>query len=133
MQKNKKRAFTLIELMLVVIIIGILGAMVVPRLAGKAERARKTAAKVDIQSNIPAGLDAFEMDIGRYPQELKELVEKPAGVENWNGPYLKKLPKDPWGREYNYRAPGEHNNDYDLYSSGKDGVAGNEDDIVNWE
>lgn len=125
--------FTLIELMLVVIIIGVLVSLVVPRLAGRAERARRVAAKADIESNIPAALDLYEMDIGEYPQRLEDLLEDSSGEKNWSGPYLKKLPKDPWGRDYYYKYPGEHGVDYDLASKGRDGVLGTEDDITNWE
>lgn len=126
-------SFTLIELMLVVIIIAILTATVAPRLTGKAERARQIAAKADINANIPSALDLYEMDIGNYPSRLEELVQESYGASNWNGPYLKKSPKDPWARDYYYQYPGEHGQDYDLVSFGKDGVLGSEDDITNWE
>jgi len=127
-----RKSFTLIELMLVVIIIGVLASLVVPRLAGKSEKARKIAAKADIEANIPSALGLYEMDVGLYPQQLEDLLQNP-GEDNWEGPYLKKLPKDPWGREYNYVYPGAHDSDYDLSSPGRDGVLGNEDDIINWE
>jgi len=129
-----KKAFTLIELMLVVIIIGVLAAMVVPRLAGRSEQAREQAAKSDINSSIPLALDLYEMDIGSYPESLDYLRARPgSGAENWHGPYLKKKPVDPWGKLYIYKSPGEHNSDsYDLYSSGKDGQPNTPDDIVNW-
>ncbi|MFH1191008.1 MAG: type II secretion system major pseudopilin GspG [Candidatus Omnitrophota bacterium] len=130
-----KKAFTLIELMLVVIIIGVLSAMVVPRLAGRSEQARIQAAKTDINSSIPLALDLYEMDLGQYPELLDYLKIYPGtGGESWHGPYLKKKPLDPWGRVYIYKSPGEHNQDsYDLYSSGSDGQPGTADDIVNWD
>jgi general secretion pathway protein G len=129
-----KKAFTLIELMLVVIIIGVLSAMVVPKLAGRSEQARAQAAKTDINSSIPLSVDLYEMDMGSYPESLDNLRTRPGtGAENWRGPYLKKKPVDPWGRAYIYKFPGEHNQDsYDLYSSGNDGKAGTDDDVVNW-
>lgn len=127
-----KKSFTLIELMLVVIIIGVLATVVVPRLAGKAERARETTAKAAVEANIPSVLDLYEMEVGEYPREIGDLMAQPSGAENWHGPYLKKMPVDPWGKEYYYKSPGEHNADYDLASTGRDGVLGTEDDIVNW-
>jgi len=130
---KKRNAFTLIELMLVVIIIGVLASLVMPRLAGRAEKARRAAASADIDANIPSALDLYDMDTGSYPSRLEDLLEKPAGVDNWDGPYVKKLSKDPWGNDYIYRSPGEHSRDYDLSSAGKDGIAGTGDDVVNWE
>lgn len=129
-----RRAFTLIELMLVVIIIGILSAMVIPRLAGRSEQARNQAAKTDIEANLALALDLYEMDMGSFPDALDGLTVRPTSGENWRGPYIKKKPLDPWGRPYVYKFPGEHNtSSYDLYSSGKDGQSGTEDDIENWE
>lgn len=129
-----KKAFTLIELMLVVIIIGILSAMVVPRLAGRSEQARTQAAKTDINSSIPLALDLYEMDLGSYPASLDDLrIRSGVNAESWRGPYLKKKPLDPWGKAYVYKAPGEHNTDsYDLFSMGNDGQPATADDVVNW-
>lgn len=132
--------FTLIEIMLVVIIIGILAATVIPRFAGRSEEAKRTAATADIESNIAVTLDLFEMDNGFYPtteQGLSALISKPSSPpipSNWNGPYIKKgLPKDPWRKPYVYTCPGLHNiNSYDLISYGRDGVEGGGDDVCNW-
>ena len=140
MHKLNNKGFTLIEILLVVTIILILAAMVVPNLAGRGEQARKATAKADIQANISGALDLYELDIGSYPttgQGMNALLEKPSASpvpENWNGPYLKKkkIPVDPWGREYVYASPGSHNtDDFDLSSLGKDGVE-SADDITNW-
>jgi general secretion pathway protein G len=130
-----KKAFTLIELMLVVIIIGALVAMVMPRLTGRGEQARAAACKADIQANIATALKLYELDNGNFPSSeegLNGLLSKPSSSENWHGPYLEKKPLDPWGREYKYKSPGEHRADYDLYSLGKDGVE-SADDVKNWE
>lgn len=131
-----KKGFTLIELMLVVIIIGVLVSMVVPRLVGRSEEARVSAAKADIHANISVALDLFELDNGRYPateEGLSSLRTKPSSDINWKGPYLKREPRDPWGNPYVYRSPGEYNPDYDLYSYGPDGKEGGGDDVSNWE
>jgi general secretion pathway protein G len=133
---KKIRGFTLIELMLVVIIIGALVAMVMPRLTGRSEQARSTAASADIQANIATGLKLYELDNGNFPsteEGLNALLFRPASARNWSGPYLERKPIDPWGREYKYKCPGEHRPaDYDLYSLGKDGVD-SPDDVKNWE
>ncbi len=127
--------FTLIELMLVVVIIGALAAMVLPRLTGRSEQARIAAVKTDIQANIATALKLYELDNGNFPstsEGLAALLNKPGSAVNWNGPYSEKKPIDAWGREYKYKSPGEHRSDYDLYSLGKDGAEGT-DDITNWE
>ncbi len=133
---NTEYAFTLIELMLVVIIIGALSAMVMPRLAGRGEQARVATAKVDIQANIATALKLYELDNGCFPtteEGLNALLSQPATAQNWNGPYIEKRTLDPWGIEYKYKCPGEHRlADYDLYSLGKDAVE-SADDIKNWE
>lgn len=140
MRKFGQRAFTMIEIMLVIIIIGVLTAMIVPNLAGRGKQAKVTAAKADIEANLVAALDLYELDNGQYPtteQGLKALLTAPVSsplAPNWNGPYLKKksIPLDPWGREYVYTSPGIHNTDsYDLSSLGPDGIESN-DDVVNW-
>jgi general secretion pathway protein G len=128
--------FTLIELMLVVVIIGALVAMVTPRLAGRGEQARSAAANADINANIATALKLYELDNGSFPsttEGLTALLVRSASAKNWNGPYLEKKPVDPWGKEYEYKSPGEHRKtDYDLYSLGKDGTE-SADDVVNWE
>ena len=126
--------FTLIEIMLVVVIIGILAAMVVPRLAGRTEQAKIAVTTADVKTNIPLALDLYELDIGTYPATLNDLKSNNVNSESWRGPYTKGSPKDAWGKTYYYTCPGTHNNgDYDVYSSGPDGQPGNDDDIHNWE
>ena len=136
--KRQERGFTLMEILVVVIIIGLLAALVGPRLFGKVSLAKQKAAKAQIEL-FGTALDTFRLDIGRYPtteEGLKVLREKPSGVEGWQGPYLpKELPVDPWGRAYVYKSPGQ-NGDYDLISYGLDGAEGGEGenlDIVSWK
>ena len=131
--------FTLVELMLVIVIIGVLAAMVVPRLAGRTEQAKIARARSDLAA-IGLALDLYELDTGRYPASLEDLTKRdpPSDLAaesktRWNGPYLKKgLPKDSWGRPYTYNRESQHNQDYDLSSLGPDGQPGN-DDIANWD
>lgn len=136
--KQQERGFTLIEIMVVVIIIGLLAALVGPRLFGKVSTAKLKATKAQIEL-FGTALDTFRLDVGRYPtteEGLKALREKPAGAENWQGPYLpKEIPVDPWNKPYVYKSPGEHG-DYDLMSYGLDGAEGGEgenQDIVSWK
>jgi len=135
MKKKINKAFTLVELLLVVIIIGILAAMVVPRLTGRSEEARIGVAKADIETNIATALKIYELDNGAFPttdEGLDALVQEPGSATSWKGPYLEKNPIDPWGNPYKYASPGTHRSDYDLYSLGRDGVE-SDDDVVNWE
>jgi general secretion pathway protein G len=127
--------FTLIELLLVVVIIGVLAALIVPRLAGRSQDARIAAAKADLKS-LETCLDMFENDLGRYPtadEGLPALVEPPAGLNDpskWKGPYLKKVPVDPWNAPYRYVYPGAQGaKTFDLASNGPDGAEGTDDDI----
>jgi general secretion pathway protein G len=129
--------FTLIELLLVLVILATLAAIVTPKFAKRSEQAKITAARTQV-SYFEVALDAFEIDVGRYPtnvEGLRALVEKPtSNADGWQQPYLKSdIPKDPWGGEYIYRYPGQYNQDgYDLYSYGPDQKLGGDDDIVNW-
>lgn len=127
--------FTLIELLLVLVILGVLAAIVVPKFSGRTEQARVTAAETQI-STFGTALDAFEVDMGYYPKGkdgLEELVKQPRDSQNWRGPYLKSgIPLDPWGNPYVYECPGKRNpSSYDLMSKGPDGRAGGDDDITN--
>ena len=127
-----RRAFTLVEMLLVVTIIGILAALVIPKIVGRSEQARATAAHADI-SSIKTALDAFEVDNGFYPKSLQDLVTAPSNAKNWHGPYLEKVPQDPWGNNYVYYVPGKHNpSAFDLLSIGPDAKEGTEDDVGNW-
>ena len=124
--------FTLVEMLLVITIIGILAALVIPKMVGRSEQARLTAVHADL-SSIKTALDAFEVDNGYYPKSLQDLLQQPNNAKNWHGPYLDKFPQDPWYNNYIYYYPGKHNqNSYDLLSAGPDGKEGTEDDIGNW-
>ena len=136
-----QKGFTLIEILVVVIIIGVLAALVIPKFAGRTEQAREAAAKTQIESLFGSALDMYEADNGFYPsseQGLEALVLQPTTEpvpKTWKGPYLKKneIPQDPWGKPYAYVYPGTHNTSgYDLYSIGPDGQEGTDDDINNW-
>lgn len=136
MRRNRKyTAFTLIELLLVMVILAILAAVVVPKFTNRTEDAKEKAAHADI-SNLETALDAFEVDNGRYPstdEGLQALLDAPQNLKNWKGPYIKRLPNDPWGTAYNYRYPGSHTkNGYDLYSFGPEGHEGGNGQIDNW-
>lgn len=127
--------FTLTEIMLVVVIIGILAALVIPKIAGSSERARVTAAQADINGGIKSALGNYEVDNGFYPRSLEDLIKPPANAKNWHGPYFDPpvLPKDPWQNPYIYYFPGKRNpSSYDLLSVGPDGKEGTDDDIGNW-
>lgn len=131
-----KSGFTLVELLLVLVILASLAVIVVPKLTGRSEQARVTAARADI-ANLETALDAFEIDNGRYPtteEGIAALVEAPPDLDDWKGPYIKRgVPNDPWGNPYVYTCPGRYNTSgYDLYSMGPDGQEGGDDDIDNW-
>ena len=130
--------FTLIELIVVVVIIGLLAGLVLPQFIRQEEKAKLKAARAQIEL-LGTALDTFRLDVGRYPtteEGLQALRQKPGGLERWDGPYLKKdLPLDPWNKPYNYKSPGDHG-PYDMTSYGADGVPGGDGDnrdITSWE
>ena len=141
LRASTQRGFTLIEIMVVVVIIGVLGAIVVPQFMSRPDQAKVTAAHTDIQA-ISTALEMYRLDTFNYPstqQGLEALVTRPTGTplaRNWNPQgYLKSLPVDPWGTPYQYLNPGTHSAGYDLFSFGADGVQGGEGfatDIGNW-
>jgi general secretion pathway protein G len=135
--KHRIKGFTLVELLVVMVIIGLLAALVGPKLFPKLGKGKQSAAKAQIEL-LGQALDHMRLDTGRYPttqEGLNALVSDP-GMDNWEGPYLTKgLPNDPWKKPYLYQCPGTHG-EYDLYSYGRDGVQsgeGEDKDVASWE
>jgi general secretion pathway protein G len=136
---RSSRGFSLVELLVVIIILGLLAGLVGPRLFGRVGQSRHATARAQIEL-LGAALDQYRLDVGAYPATavgLQALVQNP-NVPNWSGPYLKKsaVPSDPWGRPYQYKCcPGDHG-DYDVWSVGADGAPGGEGenaDVASWE
>lgn len=135
---RNQKGFTLIEILIVMVIIGLLAALVGPRMFGKVGKSKQKAAKAQI-SLFETALDTYRLDVGKYPTTdmgLEVLRIKPDGLEKWDGPYLpKEIPMDPWGKPYEYRSPSEHG-DYEIVSTGADGGPGGDDedmDITSWQ
>lgn len=138
-RKRRQAGVTLIEMMVVVVIIALFAALVLPRMMGQADRARKTAARAQINAYMTA-LGSYKLDTGNYPtteQGLQALRAKPENVNNWQGPYTdKEITDDPWGHPYVYHFPGEHGDDPDIMCYGADGQPGGDGinaDIVSWK
>jgi general secretion pathway protein G len=138
-RRNAQAGVTLIEMLVVMTIIGLFAALVVPSMLKKGDAARVTTARAQIQSFMTA-LGSYKLDTGTFPtteQGLKALREKPQDVNQWAGPYLPRdVPRDPWGREYVYKYPGEHGDEPDVICLGADGAPGGEElnaDIVSWK
>lgn len=133
-----QQGFTLIELLVVLVILGLLASLAGPKVIGYLGGAKSDSAKLQIEE-FGASLDLFKLETGRYPtsqEGLQALVQAPSGLTGWNGPYLKKktVPKDPWGNEYHYVSPGQHDL-YDLSSLGADnreGGEGDDKDLTSW-
>lgn len=134
---ESRRGFTLVELLLVLVILGILAGIVLPKFSGTSQRSRIVATQTQI-SAFKTALNAYDVDMGGFPKGkngLAALIQRPRNVQNWHGPYLDNdsIPKDPWGFDYIYECPGRHNLDsFDILSVGPDGRSGTEDDICNW-
>ena len=127
------RGFTLVEMLLVLVILATLAAIVYPKVMGRSEQARVTAAQTQI-ANFKTALDSFEVDNGYYPKGrngLGDLITQPRDAVSWHGPYLENIPKDPWNGDYIYECPGKHNpGSYDIYSQGTPGA---QTPIGNWQ
>lgn len=138
MKNNRLSGFTLMELLVVIVIIGVLATFVAPKIFDAPEKARRTQAEMQVKG-ISQALELYKLDNRKYPttsQGLKALVEKPSGAKNWkDGGYMQKMPEDPWGNKYVYLSPGVKGK-YDLMSYGADGKKGGTDDdadITSWE
>lgn len=126
MNKNRQQGFTLIELMIVIVILGLLASLVAPNLFGNVDKAARQTAKTQM-SALETALETYRLDVGDFPQDLNEL--RSSAKAGWDGPYMKKdIPLDPWKNPYVYRVPGEDGRDFYLASYGKDGQMGGEDD-----
>jgi general secretion pathway protein G len=127
--------FTLVELLLVLVILALIGGLVLPGIIGKAEGAKVKAASSQID-RLSMAVESYYLDTGTTPESLDQLVNPPGDAQGWNGPYVKASSlKDPWGRDYEYRIPGDHG-DFDLFSYGADGQPGGDEknaDITSWE
>ncbi len=134
--RRRSKAFTLIELLAVIAILGLIAAFAVPQVLKWVSGARSDSARIQIEA-LGASIDLYRLEVGAFPPTLDALVKKPNGVDRWDGPYIKKkvVPRDPWGNDYVYRYPG-NNGEYDLISLGADnseGGEGEQKDIVSWE
>lgn len=136
--RDGEKGFSLIELLIVMVIIGLLASLVGPKMFGKLSKSERETARAQI-SLLESALDLYRLDMGKYPsteQGLSALRINAGNSEDWDGPYLpKEIPLDPWGNPYQYKSPSEHG-DYEIVSLGADGSQGGEDqnaDIVNWK
>ncbi len=133
--RRAQGGFTLVELLLVLVILALIAGLVLPRIIGQAEGAKVKAASSQI-NRLSMAVETYYLDTGRIPERLEDLVNEPGNAAGWNGPYVKStLLKDPWERDYEYEAPGEHG-DFDIVSLGADGQQGgegNDADITSWE
>ncbi len=140
-RRSTQKAFTLLEILLVVGLLALLASFAIPALVGQGEEARKKMAQAAIGPNGPISqaIKLFKFNTGQYPEELKYLIEKPGDdeiAENWTGPYIENESglQDAWRHDFQYNAEGSHNEGkFDLWSMGPDGIDGNEDDITNWK
>jgi len=134
---NRNAGFTLIEIMVVVVILGMLATLVIQAVGDRPDQARAVKVKNDITA-LEGALKLYRLDNYRYPsteEGLESLVRAPQSLKTWNGPYVERLPTDPWGRDYLYRTPSEHGRKFDLFTLGADGIKGGDAmdaDIGNW-
>ncbi len=134
--RSRNRGFTLLEIMVVLAILGLLVSVLVRNVGGDLDRGQEQTASLFVKSTMSSPILAFRLDTGSNPttaQGLEGLITEPQGVKNWKGPYIEKLPVDPWQQPYEYRYPGTKNKTtFDLFSKGRDQTADTDDDIGNW-
>jgi general secretion pathway protein G len=130
---RSQSGFTLLEIMLVVVIIGIIAGLAIMNLVGTSEKAKEDLARSQIKGPLKTSISLYQLHTGSWPSGLNDLLTRPGNVPNWRGPYVEEVPRDPWGEEYQYRAPGSRNpSGFDLWSKGPDKQDGSADDIGNW-
>jgi general secretion pathway protein G len=135
-ERRSEKGFSLMELIVVLVILGLLVTLVAPKFYNILTKSKPKVARIQIK-DIEGALQLYSFDVGRFPSSVEglgALLQNPGNNDSWSGPYVdkKELPKDPWGKPYQYRCPGLHG-DFDLYSTGPDGTDGGDDDIVSWK
>ncbi len=131
---RKTRAFTLVEMMAVVVIIGILAAVIAPKFFDQVNEAQIVRARQDIEA-LKKAATFFKFHTNKFPEELRDLVREPDNARGWKGPYIERLPRDPWDNEYQFRSPGNDGREFDIWSLGQDekeGGEGMDADITSW-
>jgi len=137
-RRQQTAGFSLVEMLIVIALIAVVGTLLIGRIGNLFGGAQEDVAKQFVENSLKAPMLKYRIDTGSYPstaEGIKALYEKPGSASSkWKGPYIEKIPEDPWGNPYNYKYPGTQNSDgYDLWSSGPDGSSGTADDIGNWE